>query len=422
MIIRNILNAIQNEPAPPPAVVPNPTPDYGVGYFGTSTVSGKRVSVETAKTIATAYRCGNILSDDIASMPFQVFKKSGRNIEQIAPDPITRNSAYLLEIAPNRWNSPFIFKKTVIQWLIYWGNAYIWQPPGSYRELFILRADATAPSFDADGDLWYRTMLPSGRWIQIPGVEMCHLMINSTDGFVGRSVITYAAETIGRQLGAHETQNRINGQGLKPSAVMYFEGELSPAARMKFREEYTAQMTGENATGLAILDSKIGKLESVTLKPVDAQFLETIEATDGEIANYFGMPLYKLNMGKQSYQSNEQQNLDYLRTTLNPYLVQWEQVGRLAWLRREELQSTYLKFIREALLQTDAKTRSAYLKEKIFSGQLSPNEARAIDDMSAYDGGDARYIPANMGMVGPDGALIGGVIEKSEGSGEKKDE
>ena len=39
-----------------------------------------------------------------------------------------------------------------------------------------------------------------------------------------------------------------------------------------------------------------------------------IAATDADIANFFNFPLHKLNMGKQSYESNEQQELNYIRT------------------------------------------------------------------------------------------------------------
>jgi HK97 family phage portal protein len=147
---------------------------------------------------------------------------------------------------------------------------------------------------------------------------------------------------------------------------------------------------------VAVFDNKISKFETITITPADAQFLETIQATDAEIANFFGLPLYKLNQGKQSYNSNEQQNLDYLRTTLNPYLVQWEQAGRLRWLAEWEMDSTYLRFNRNSLLQTDAKTRAEYIEKRIFSGQMTPNEARAVEDESAYEGGDLHYVPANM--------------------------
>jgi len=163
-----------------------------------------------------------------------------------------------------------------------------------------------------------------------------------------------------------------------------------------------------NAYRLAVMDAKISKFEVITMKPVDAQFLESINATDVQIANFFGMPAYKLNMGKQSYESNEQQDLDYLKTTLDPYLVQWEQAAALRWLSETEQNYTYFRFNRDVILRTDAKTRTTILKDKILSGQLTPNEGRQIEDMPAYEGGDAHYIPSNMALVGPDGALIGG--------------
>lgn len=364
--------------------------DLGGSYHAAN--SDRLVTPEVAKTISTAYRCGNILSDDIASMPFQQFRKLGRAVEQVGPDSVTRNIAYLLEIQPNRWMVPFIFKKTVTLWLLYWGNAYIWQPPSAYRELFILPASMVTPTFDGTGRRWYQVYYPNGTIDQLPDVEITHLMINSTDGLSGRSVITYAKETLGRQLAAHETQDKIQGDGLRTNAILWVDGDLKPEARAKMKSAYATEMRD---SGVVILDSKIGKFESVTLKPSDAQFLESINATDAEIANFFGMPLYKLNLGKQSYQSNEQQNLDYLRTTLNPYLVQWEQAARVRWLSESEQNSNYFRFVRESLLQTDALTRAQYLEKMILSGQMTPNEARQVNDLSAYEGGDRHYIPAN---------------------------
>lgn len=396
-----------NLPKPDPAAVPNTKHTTIFNPFGQYTESGKRVSAETATKIATAYRCQNILSDDIASMPFQVFEKYGRNIDQVKSDPITRNIAYLLTVQPNRWMTPFIFKKTVIQWLIFWGNAYIWEPAQQFRELYILPADKTYPVFDESGNLWYKTIMASGEEKTIPWVEITHLMINSKDGYSGRSVLEFAAETMGRQLGAHATQNKITGNGLNPAAVIWFEGELNKDARDKARNAYLDAVRGsENAGGVAVLDGKVHKFETVTMKPTDAQFLEAIEATDAEIANFFGMPLYKLNMGKQSYQSNEQQNLDYLRTTLDPYLVQWEEVARIRWLRLEEQPIKYFKFIRDAILKTDAKTRSEISKNRVQSGVMTPNEAREKEDMSAFDGGDQFYMPSNMAVIQEDGTLV----------------
>jgi len=384
-------------PKAPEVVTPEIRADFGgTGY----TRSREYVNEDSAKKISVAYRCGTILSDDIASMPLQQFRKMGRNIEQVSPDPGKRNMAYLLEVSPNRWQTPFIFKKMWIESLVWFGNAYIWMPPGPYRELFLLDPAKTTPGFDEAGNLLYQVRFPNGSEDLIPWVEINHLMINSKNGLIGRSILTHARETIGRQQGAHKTQDQIFTNGLTSAAVMKMAGKLTNEAKQRIKMEYQAVMVGErNAGGLAVLDELVEKFDVLTIKPVDAQFLETLNATDAQIANFFGIPLYKINAGKQSYESNEQQNMDYLRTTLNPYLVQIEQGARLKWLPMKEQGETYFRFNRDSLLQTDAKTRTEVLEKMVFMGAFTPNQVLQIVDQSPYDGGDVHYVPANMRTV-----------------------
>ena len=374
-----------------------------------SVISGQNVTATTARNIATAYRCINVLSDDVAKLPLQTFlSRAPGQIERVRPSNRLENISWLLEISPNRWQVPLIFKKLAIQWLVTHGAAYIWQAPrqtGRRRELFILPTNVTEPTFDEAGQLWYQVKMPRVPVRYYPDVEVLTLLLNSTDGITGKGVIQYARETLGRQLANYATQGKIAGKGLNPSGVAFMAGELNPEARKKFRETYEEAMS---EGGIAIFDPKVSKFEAITMKPIDAQFLESIAENDTEIANYFGVPLYKLNQGKQSYQSNEQQNLDYLNTTLDPYLVQWEQAAALKWLTEDEQNYTYFRFNRDALLRTDAKTRSETLEKRIFSGQMTPNEARQIEDQSAYAGGDAHYIPANMGVIQKDGSLAVG--------------
>jgi HK97 family phage portal protein len=406
MILRN---AIKNQTAPEVMSLPELIENYG--YRNSA---HQNVTAERSKNIATAYRCGNILSDDFAKMPLQTFaSRTPGQINRIKPDSRMQNIAWLLEISPNRWMTPFIFKKTVMLWLLYWGNSYVWEParrPGQRREFFILNAAATVPMYDlATGELWYQTTFADGETRTIPDVEVLHLMINSVDGINGRSVITYARESLGRQLGAYETQGKFYAQGLNPSGILWSTTDLKKEARDKTREEFQETMGGSsNAYKLAIIDAKFSKFDQITMKPVDAQFLEGIAESDMEIANFFGMPLYKLNMGKQSYSSNEQQNLDYLTTTLDPHLVQMEQAAALRWLTEEEQNYTYFRFNRDVLLRTDAKTRAEVISMRIQSATLTPNEGRQIDDLSAFEGGDSHYIPANTGQILPDGSIKSG--------------
>lgn len=150
-----IVQAIKNMAPPVPEVVkPDETTGryYHSGYVTSRSASGKRVTVDGAKSIAAAYRCANTISDDISSMPLQQFYKINNTVQRVLPDQSLRNTAYLIEIEPNRWMSPSVMKKTLADWLIWWGNAYTWTPLSPFRETFILSADKTFPWFDSDGN------------------------------------------------------------------------------------------------------------------------------------------------------------------------------------------------------------------------------------------------------------------------------
>jgi len=380
----------------------NPQPDYAPSY-GYSTNSGERVTVMGSQSIATAYRAKNIISDDVAKMPFQVIQRIGRNIQQVAPDPVTRNIAYLLQVSPNIWGwTPFQFKKASIEWLLFYGNNYIWSPVTGPRQLLILPADKTLPVFDLDGNLWYRHIFSNGIPVYISAVEILHLMINpDSTGFIGRGVITFARETFGRQLAAHKTQSNLYSSGFMPAAYIQMLGELSPEARAKVRQAYEESLSGkDNAYRLAVFDNKITKFEPINIQLKDAQFLESIDANDRDICNFFGLPEHMLNRGKEAYNSNEQKYIEYFQGTLDAYLVPWEEAARIRWLSREEQMNTYFKFIRESLLRMDSKARGDSMAVRIQNGMMTPNEAREKDDMGAYPDGDSYYMASNIQPIG----------------------
>lgn len=381
-----------------------------LGFLGSS-LSGQAVNEDSSKSLATAYRAFNVLSDDYAKIPIQTFtNRSEGQIERVKPDAQTQNLAWLLEVSPNRYMTPFIFKKLFIYGALVRGGGYIWSPlrrQGQRREMFVLNPMTTHAVFDSySGELYYQTTFSNGVTEYLPGIEVAPLLINSKDGLTGHGIIEYARETMGRQLGAHSTMAQFFRQGLNPGGLIWFEGDLDKKARDVLRRGFAEQMAGtENAYNLAVMDSKVTKFEKITMSMVDAQFLETIQATDVDIAKFFGMPLYKLNMGKEAYNSNEQQNLDYLNTTLDPYLVQTEEVGRVKWLSEREQGNTYLRCNRDVILRTDAKTRSEVIAKRIQTGVLTPNEGRQIDDLSSYAGGDLHFIPANMAVINEDGSV-----------------
>lgn len=410
MIGGRIRQVFRNSTDPFPTVPEIMTIPEFLDYRGVTSAAGQTVTPERSKNIATAYRCINILSDDLAKMPLQTFvSPAPGKIDRVRPNAITQNTSWLLEISPNRWMVPFNFKKLLMSWLVTWGNAYAWmpaRPTSDRREIFVLPSYMTMPYYGPDGDLWYQTTFMNGDHAWLPAIEIMHLIINSVDGINGRSVIGYARESLGKQLGAYQAQGNFYYNGLSAGGILWMNGELSKDARDKVRQSYEEAMSGSgNAYRLAVLDNKVQKFEQVQMTMEDAQFLQGLAENDLEIANFFGMPLYKLNMGKQTYASNEQANLDYLNSTLDPYLVQFEETGRLRWLSESEQQNTYFRFDRDVLLRTDAETRAKTYASRIQSGQMTPNQANEAEDQAAFPGGDAHYMPANMATILSDGSL-----------------
>lgn len=364
--------------------------------------SGQKVGIENSNNVSTAYRCMNIISDDIAKMPLQTFvSRRPGEIERLRPSAAQRNIPWRIERKPNRWQTPFMFKKRAVLWLLAYGNAYIWRPTGANNELFELGSDVTTPWLDASGDLWYKTRFPKAANDEfLPAAEVLHLLINpDKTGLHGRGVIQFAKDTIGRQMAAHASQDGMYKRGLSAGGILWLDGESSRDIRDKVRDTYEERMSGpDNTSRIAVLDKRVAKFEPITMRATDMQFLQSIQQNDAEIANYFGLPLHKLNMGKQSYESNTQQQLDYLSTTIDPYLVQWEEASHLKWLNEYEQDFTYFRFERSVLLRTDPKSRGEYLNGAINNGRLSPNEARQIEDRPAAPDEAANwlYMPVNV--------------------------
>ncbi|BCY18683.1 hypothetical protein hrd7_25320 [Leptolinea sp. HRD-7] len=389
MILRN---AVKN------LVTPTWTrPELLGGGVSISTVAGKSVSTTNAMRIATYYRALNLITDDLSMIPLQLINSETK--KRVMPDFVRRNMAFAVEVQPNPYMIPFMLRKQFWVDVLTHGDGIQWSPVGT-RMIINLDPAVTYAEKRADGNIWWISQDVEGRPMVMPDAEVKHVHINMKTPFKGRGVIEFARETLGTRMAGNETKAGIFQRGLMPSAIAEFDGDMNSDARQKVRDSYWEAARGSDGSGgVVVLDGKVRKFTLAEIKPVDAQFLESILAEDVDIANFFALPLYKLNQGKQSYESNDQQDEDYMRSTLDPYLVQDEQACRIKWLTGAEQSTSYWRYNRDAFLRMNSKARAVYLKDKILSGQMTPNEALAIDDQPGYTGGDFHFIPSNMAII-----------------------
>ena len=186
-----------------------------------------------------------------------------------------------------------------------------------------------------------------------------------------------------------------------PAAYLQMNGTLDKEKREMVRKAYEEAMSGsENAYRLAIFDNKVTKYEAVNIQLKDAQFLESIDATDRDICNFFGLSEHMLNRGKEAYNSNEQKYIEYLQGTLDSYLVPWEEAARIKWLSQVEQGNNFFRFVRESLLRMDSKARADAMAVRIQNGMMTPNEAIEKEDGEPYPEGDLHYMAANIQPIG----------------------
>ena len=111
------------------------------------------------------------------------------------------------------------------------------------------------------------------------------------------------------------------------------------------------------------------------------------------------MPLYKLNAGKQSYSSNEQNAIEYVNDTLMPVLTQYEQEYTYKLLfESERRQNLRIRVNQNAELRGDLAARANWYKIMREIGPYSVNDVLALEDLPDVPGGDTRnaslnYIP-----------------------------
>lgn len=123
------------------------------------------------------------------------------------------------------------------------------------------------------------------------------------------------------------------------------------------------------------------KYEQVALAPEESQFLETNKYSSAQCARIYGPNVAEIlgyeTGGSMTYANVEQRSIDFLKFTLNRWLRDLE-TTMSKWLPRGQ----YVKFNRNALLETDLLTRFKAYSLAIGSKWLAPSEARTYEDIA----------------------------------------
>lgn len=352
-------------------------------------------SRETAMKLSAVYGCVEILSNSMSKLPR--FVMDGRTRERLPEHPLMD----LLTVRPNEAMTPSVCKKLIECNRLLTGNGYQWivRDPltARPRELIPLISEYVTPWQDENGTLWYICTYPKlGRPYKLRAADVLHYKGYSRDGITGISVLRHAAEVIATARAAQTYENSYYTKGTQLPGILSVEADLSRDDKDAVRDEWAKLHAGaDNAFRVGILDKGM-KYQPIGLSNRDSQFVESKAVSVEDISRFFGVPLYKLNAGKQSYSSNEQNAIEYLGRAIHPNVTQCEEEDSYKLLFPSELRrGLEVRWNMMAELKSDNATRGAWYKNMREVGAFSANDIRALEDMPDIAGGDDYYASLN---------------------------
>lgn len=372
--------------------------------FGRTT-SGKTVNERTALQTTAVYACVRILSETIASLPLHVYRytEGGK-----AKD--TEHVLYtLLHDEPNPDMTSFVFRETLMSHLLIWGNAYaqiLRDRSGQVIGLYPLLPDQMSVHRSEKGKLYYvynryeedNPNFQEKGSIVLSQEEVLHIPGLGFDGLIGYSPIALAKNAVGMTLACEEYGASFFGNGANPGGVLEHPGILKDPG--KVRDSWNAVYQGtRNAHKVAVLEEGMS-YKQIGIPPEEAQFLETRKFQINEIARLFRIPPHMVgDLEKSSFSNIEQQSLEFVKYTLDPWVVRFEQALKKSLLLPEEKKTHFIKFNVDGLLRGDYQSRMNGYAIGRQNGWLSTNDIRKLEELNPIppeEGGDLYLINGNM--------------------------
>lgn len=363
---------------------------------------------DAALRVSAVYRCITYNSDTISIMPTYIMDRKTR--DRITDHPLLQ----VLTIRPNEAMTPTEYKRLMECNRLLRGSAYayIGRSPrtGRVEALLPLAPDLVTPQLDSERHLHYLYTDPlSGKVYDLMPSQVIHYKAFTQDGIHGITPLRFARDVIAKDRAAKAYERALYKNGGRPSGVLYTDSDLSSASNVTdqngdpvskkelVRRAWEKVYGGDNAFRTAVLDLGL-KYQPIAMNNTDAQFVESNDITIADIARFFGTPLHVLMSGKQSYESNVQNRVEFVQTTALATVTGYEDEDSYKLLSGMD-QEKHLRIRRnmDAALRGDTASRATYYKTMHEIGAYSVNDILALEDLPKVPGGDVRL--ANLNYV-----------------------
>ena len=356
---------------------------------GQETDAGVSISEANSINFSAVYCATRVISESIASLPLQIFRKTDKGREVIAD-----HSLYFkLHDEPNNFQTSFTFREIMATRQCLSGNAYAFlkrDSKGIILEMIPFGLESSViPKYDPVRSKIFYVVTENGKQKIVEQINMLHILALSLDGIEGKSPIAIARESIGLGMSMQKFGARFFGKGANPDFILEHPTTLSPQAVENIKSSWAATSGGiSNSHKPRVIEEGM-KVTKLSIAPEEAQFLQSRMFQITEIARWFRLPPHMLgDLERATFSNVEQQDINFVKYSLAPWLKRWEQELNRKLLTQEEKKNTFIEFNLDGLLRGDTQARGEFYTKMIASRVMSPNEVRRKENMNDYNGGD----------------------------------
>lgn len=356
--------------------------------FG-GTTTGTTISVNNALTLPAYYNAVNQIANDIAKLPKGVYQKLDGNRKSV-DHPVK----YLINKEPNNLMTAFDFHFVMTLAALHRGNgvAKINRNPVTAQvdSLVFIHPNDINNIYVSKGKLYYKTKL--GFFTED---EVIHIKGFSEDGLIGKSVIAYAAETLGIAKAAQNfSASNFDGRGLGFGWIKT-EKQLDPGPKKTIEGAVNSKLSADGKIKTVVLDEGM-EYNPITMSMQEAQLVQQGAFSIQDIARFLNISTRKLkDANSDNYASAYQDAVDHLNDCLQPWMTKYElEYGRKLFNDLEK-KSIYIKINDNLMLRGDLAAKGAYYNQMVFSGIYTRNEVRGFEEMNALTGLDEPLTPVN---------------------------
>lgn len=364
------------------------------GLFGMSSASGVTVNEETAMGVPAVWAAVNFIPGTLAGLPLMVYRRKGDERERVS-GPIAR----LLHDAVNDEMSSFDWRKYTFERVLTGGRAFTYierddrnQPINLWplNPLCVtVRRENQRKTYEYREDDKSPKIYQASEIIDIPFKLV-------PDGLGHRGPINANRDVIGLAIAATQYGSRFfqNG-GVPPFAVT--GGFQSPAAMQRAADDVSDAVKKAAKEDRQVLVLPTGlEVKPIGADPEKSQLVEMKRFLIEEIARIYSLPpTFLQDLTHGTFSNTEQQDLHFVKHTLKRWAEQFEQELNLKLFGRSS-NVRYAELNMDGLLRGDFKTRMEGNARAIQTGQLLPNEARALENRPPKPGGDRLYVQGAM--------------------------